>query len=53
MLRTYIFNDSKSKWVKEDRHLLSHDTCVILDEENEILYLWRGPKNSKRRFKKG
>lgn len=53
MLRTYVYNDSKSKWVEEDRHLLSHDTCVILDEENEILYLWRGPKNSKRRFKKG
>lgn len=53
MLRTYIFNDSKSKWVEEDRHLLSHDTYVILDEENEILYLWREPKNSKRRFKKG
>ncbi len=52
LLRTFIFNNSKSKWVEEDRYLLSHDICVILDEENDILYLWRGLNSKKRRFKK-
>ena len=53
MLRTFIFNDSKSHWIEEEHHLLSHDICVILDETQEIIYLWRGTKSSKEKFKKG
>ena len=53
MLRTFIFDDSKSKWVEEKQQLLSQDLCVLLDDEEEIIYLWRGLKTSKKRFKKG
>ncbi|MHA2325838.1 MAG: hypothetical protein ACXACB_10580, partial [Promethearchaeota archaeon] len=53
MLRTFIFNDSKSHWIEEEHHLLSHDICVILDETQGIIYLWRGTKSGKVKFKKG
>ena len=53
MLRTFIFDDSKSHWLEEEHNLLSHDICVVLDEEKGILYIWRGSKSSKNRFKKG
>jgi len=51
--RTFIFDESKSKWVEEKQQLLSQDICVLLDEEEEIIYLWGGLKTSKNRFKKG
>ncbi|MHA2390773.1 MAG: hypothetical protein ACXAEX_02290 [Promethearchaeota archaeon] len=53
MLRTFIFDDSKSHWSEEEHHLLSHDICVILDEEDEVLYLWRGSKSKREKYKKG
>jgi len=53
MLRTFIFDESKSKWVEEEQQLLSQDICVLLDDEEEIIYLYRGLKTSKKRFKKG
>ncbi|MFX1418692.1 MAG: hypothetical protein ACFE9N_07215 [Promethearchaeota archaeon] len=51
MLRTFIFNESKSHWIEEEHHLLSHDICAILDEEKEIVYLWNGPKSNKKRLR--
>jgi hypothetical protein len=39
MLRTFIFDESKSHWIEEEQHLLSQDVCAILDEENANLYL--------------
>jgi len=53
MLRTFIFDDSKSQWIEEEHQLLSHDICAILDDEKETLYLWDGPKSSKDNFRKG
>jgi hypothetical protein len=53
MLRTFIFNDSKSQWREEEHSLLSHDMCVILDEEKELIYLWSGSKSTKKKYKKG
>lgn len=53
MLRTFIFDDSKSHWVEEEHNLLLNDICVILDEEKECIYLWKGPKSSKRRYREG
>ncbi len=53
MLRTYIFNESKSSWTEEDQRLLLHDVCVFLDETNKKIYIWNGPKSSKEKFKKG
>ncbi|MFX1279940.1 MAG: hypothetical protein ACFFA3_11025 [Promethearchaeota archaeon] len=53
MLRTFIFDDSKLHWVEENHHLFSQDICALLDDEEEIVYLWRGIKASKKRFKKG
>ena len=52
MLRTFIFDESKSHWIEEDG-VLSHDICAILNEEEEILYLWSGPKSKKSKFRKG
>jgi len=53
MLRTFIYDDSKSHWLEEEHNLLAHDICVVLDEEKGILYIWRGSKSSKNRFKRG
>lgn len=53
MMRTFIFDESKSHWIEEEHHLLSHDICAILDEEKEIVYLWSGPKSNKAKFRKG
>ncbi|MDX1797120.1 MAG: hypothetical protein R3255_00585 [Candidatus Lokiarchaeia archaeon] len=51
MLRTFIFDETKSHWIEEEQHLLSQDICAILDEENVILYLWNGPKSKKKKFR--
>ncbi len=51
MLRTFIFDESKSHWIEEEQRLLSQDICAILDEENVILYLWNGPKSKKKKFR--
>jgi hypothetical protein len=53
MLRTFIFDESKSHWIEEEQHILSQDICAILDEENKIIYLWNGPKSKKAKFRKG
>jgi len=53
MLRVFIFDDSKSQWKEEEHGLLSHDICVFLDEEKEMIYLWSGSKSTKKRYKKG
>jgi hypothetical protein len=53
MLRTFIFDDSKSQWREEEQGLLLHDMCVILDEDKELIYLWSGSKNTKKRYQKG
>ncbi|MFX1312022.1 MAG: hypothetical protein ACFFHD_05370, partial [Promethearchaeota archaeon] len=53
MLRTYVFKESKSCWIEEDRRLLLHDVCVFLDETNKKIYIWNGPKSSKEKSKKG
>jgi hypothetical protein len=53
MLRTFIFDDSKSHWVEEEHNLLLNDICVILDEEKECIYLWKGPRSNKRRYREG
>ncbi|MFX1366177.1 MAG: hypothetical protein ACFFCE_05140 [Promethearchaeota archaeon] len=52
-IRTFIFDEDKSHWLEEERSLLPHDICTILDEENEILYFWRGPKSNKESFRMG
>jgi hypothetical protein len=53
MLKTYIFNDANKKWIEEDKSLLYHDLCAILDEEHNIIYVWNGPKSSQERLKRG
>lgn len=53
MLKTFIFDDSKSQWKEEEHGLLLHDMCVILDEEKELIYLWSGSKSNRKRYKKG
>jgi hypothetical protein len=53
MLRTFIFDESKSHWIEEEHRLLSHDICAILDEEKEIIYIWSGPKGKKVKFREG
>lgn len=53
MLRTFIYDDSKSQWIEEEIRLLSYDIFAILDEEKEIIYLWSGPKSNKAKFRKG
>jgi hypothetical protein len=53
MIRSYIFNELKNIWVEESENLLYYDVCAFLDEENKIIYLWKGPKSNKEQYKKG
>ena len=53
MLKTYIFDDTNKKWIEEDKSLLYHDLCAILDEERNTIYLWNGPKSSQEKLKRG
>ena len=53
MIRTFLFDEEKSQWLEEERILLAHDICTILDEDNEIIYFWSGPKSNKIKFRKG
>jgi len=48
MLRTFIYQDEH--WVEETEHLLLHDCVAFLDEEERTVYLWNGPKSTKKRL---
>ncbi|MFX1354506.1 MAG: hypothetical protein ACFFGP_11125, partial [Promethearchaeota archaeon] len=52
MLRTFIYNEIKNNWIEEDEYLFFHDLCAFLDEDNKIIYLWKGPKSTKKRYRK-
>jgi len=53
MLKTFIFFESGNKWVEEQSHLLYHDLCAFVDEDNHVIFLWNGPQSTKERLKKG
>lgn len=52
MLRSYVFYEDKHAWI-EETNLLLHDICVFLDDEKKIIYIWKGPKTSSKKFKNG
>ncbi|MFX1315580.1 MAG: hypothetical protein ACFE9T_06915 [Promethearchaeota archaeon] len=52
MLRSYVFYEDKYAWI-EKTNLLLHDICAFLDDEKKIIYIWKGPKSSKQKFKRG
>lgn len=53
MLRTYIFNERENNWIEENIAILNHDLCAILDEEERVIHLWKGPRSSKEKFRRG
>lgn len=52
MLRSYVFYEDKHAWI-EETNLLLHDICAFLNDEKKIIYIWKGPKTSKQKFKNG
>ena len=50
MLRCYVYYEDKKTWIEEN-HLLLHDIAAFLDEEKNIIFIWRGLKSSKDHFK--
>lgn len=52
MIRAYVFSEANQNWV-EQQHLLYHDICAFLDEENKNIYLWSGPKSTSNKLNKG
>ncbi|MFW9773239.1 MAG: hypothetical protein ACFFFB_02800 [Candidatus Heimdallarchaeota archaeon] len=52
MIRTFIFNEIKNIWIEEEEYLFFQDLCAFLEDDNSVIYLWKGPKCSKRRYKK-
>ncbi len=52
MLRSFVFYEDKNIWM-EETHLLFHDLCAFLDEEEKTLFLWNGPKSTDDRLEKG
>lgn len=52
MLRTYVYFQNKQAWI-EEKNLLLKDICAFLDENKKIVYIWKGPKSTREKFKKG
>jgi hypothetical protein len=52
MLRSYVFYEDKYAWI-EETSLLLHDICAFIDDEKNKIYIWKGPKSSKQKFKNG
>lgn len=52
MLRTYTYNKNRDVWTQEDQVLLLHDVGAIIDEEKNMLYIWKGPKANKEKIKR-
>jgi hypothetical protein len=52
MLKAYIFNEFENSWIEENIAILNHDVCAILDEEQHIIYIWKGLKSSKVKYRK-
>ncbi len=52
MLKTFIYREDKDVWL-EGSTLLYHDLCAILDEDKKILYVWNGPKSTKKKLEIG
>jgi hypothetical protein len=53
MLKTFIYEESKGKWLEEQRSLFLFDVCAILDDEARKIYVWKGPKITKSKFNHG
>jgi hypothetical protein len=51
MLKIYTYNKQRNVWIQEDQVLLLHDVGAIVDEKNNILYIWKGPKAKKEKIK--
>ncbi|MHA1148232.1 MAG: hypothetical protein ACTSR8_08300 [Promethearchaeota archaeon] len=49
MIRTYIYNSDKGIWL-ENEYLLMHDLAAFLDDEENMIYIWNGPKSSVERL---
>lgn len=52
MLKTYIFNSSDNIWIEEKYTLLKHDICAFLDEDQRAIYIWKGPKSTKEKYRR-
>ncbi|MFX1497438.1 MAG: hypothetical protein ACFFBH_07925 [Promethearchaeota archaeon] len=52
MIKTFIFNEIKNIWIEEEEYLFLHDLCAFFEDNNPNIYVWKGPKCSKRRYKK-
>ncbi|MEJ2248528.1 MAG: hypothetical protein P8Y70_00840 [Candidatus Lokiarchaeota archaeon] len=48
MLRFFVYDNVEKLWKEEDI-LLFHDIVTILDEDEKVLYYWRGPKSNKKK----
>ncbi|TFG01093.1 MAG: hypothetical protein EU541_00445 [Promethearchaeota archaeon] len=44
MLKTFIYNKEKDKWIEETEILLFHDILAIFDEKSNKIFLWKGPE---------
>ena len=52
MLRIYIFNGDDNIWIEEKLTLLKHDICAFLDEDHREIYIWKGPKSTKEKYRR-
>ncbi|MFX0011552.1 MAG: hypothetical protein ACFE9R_14660, partial [Candidatus Hermodarchaeota archaeon] len=52
MLKTYIFNSNDNIWIEEKFTLLKHDICAFLDEDQREIYIWKGPKSTKEKYRR-
>ncbi len=53
MLKIFIYNEVQDQWVEENTHLLYHDLVAFIDKDQNVIYLWNGPKSTKDKLKKG
>jgi len=53
MLKIFIFDQVKDRWIEESQILLFHDLAAIFDEASKQIYIWKGNNIKKSKIQKG
>lgn len=53
MLKIFIYDEVKDRWIDESQILLFHDLAAIFDEEKHSIFLWKGNTLEQSKFQKG
>jgi hypothetical protein len=53
MLKIFIFDPIKGKWIEESQILLFHDLAAVFDEDAKKIFIWKGNNIKQSKVQKG